>query len=202
MSQSSATDRVAFGDFDRNNSSPREVIFRVAIEEFAAKGFSGARVQAIADTARLNKQLIYHYFGNKQSLYEAVLEQMLTAALPPEGIKTLDDIAGALDNEYAPTLSRMLGWEGLESSGQEITSFEQRKSAFDLVTRWVKAQQTAKAIDPTSDPTIVAYLIVLGLLAPAILPQLAIIMTGMDPSTKAFKDSMKHVLRNSFRPAP
>lgn len=41
--------------------------------EFAERGFEGARVDAIAALAGANKRLLYHYFGNKEDLYRAVL---------------------------------------------------------------------------------------------------------------------------------
>ncbi|MEO9297146.1 TetR/AcrR family transcriptional regulator [Devosia alba] len=41
--------------------------------EFAARGFEGARVDAIAALAGANKRLLYHYYGNKEELYRAVL---------------------------------------------------------------------------------------------------------------------------------
>lgn len=52
----------------------RLALFRAARGEFAAKGLDGARVGAIADQAGVNKQLVYHYFGSKEDLYVAVLE--------------------------------------------------------------------------------------------------------------------------------
>lgn len=45
-----------------------------AIQEFASKGFAGARVDEMAAIAGVNKQLVYHYFGNKQGLYLVALE--------------------------------------------------------------------------------------------------------------------------------
>ena len=44
-------------------------------DEFAAKGFGGARVDAIALRAGTNKRMLYHYFGDKEALYLAVLEE-------------------------------------------------------------------------------------------------------------------------------
>ncbi|MGV8832651.1 MAG: TetR/AcrR family transcriptional regulator [Devosia sp.] len=41
--------------------------------EFAERGFEGARVDAIATLAGANKRLLYHYYGNKEELYRAVL---------------------------------------------------------------------------------------------------------------------------------
>ncbi len=47
--------------------------------EFAALGFGGARVDAIAAQAGVNKRMLYHYFGNKDDLYLAVLEEAYAA---------------------------------------------------------------------------------------------------------------------------
>jgi AcrR family transcriptional regulator len=57
--------------------STRERILRTAIDEFSEKGFSGARVDIICKRSRVNPRMIYHYFGGKDQLYIAVLEQVL-----------------------------------------------------------------------------------------------------------------------------
>src|SRR5215210_8001755 len=54
----------------------RQDILDVATEEFATLGFSGARVDAIAERTRTTKRIIYYYFGGKEGLYLAVLEQV------------------------------------------------------------------------------------------------------------------------------
>ena len=43
----------------------RDRILRVAIAEFAEKGYSGARVDVICRLSRANPRMIYHYFGGK-----------------------------------------------------------------------------------------------------------------------------------------
>ena len=48
-------------------------ILDAAADAFAEKGFGGARVDAIARRARVNKALLYYYVGDKKELYEAVL---------------------------------------------------------------------------------------------------------------------------------
>jgi len=53
----------------------REAILRAALREFATRGFEGARVDRVARMARVNKAMLYYYFGNKAGLYEAVLLQ-------------------------------------------------------------------------------------------------------------------------------
>jgi len=56
-------------DAERTKAS----ILKAARDEFCEQGFNGARVDAIADRAQANKRLLYHYFGNKEALYAAVL---------------------------------------------------------------------------------------------------------------------------------
>jgi AcrR family transcriptional regulator len=60
----------------RTNDPARTMagILEVATKEFAEKGLSGARIDAIADATRTSKRMIYYYFGNKEGLYVAVLE--------------------------------------------------------------------------------------------------------------------------------
>ena len=76
----------------RNRDESREQILLAATREFAAKGFDGARVDAIAGVAGLNKQLIYHYFGSKDGLFTEVLERAYRgireaeAAIPLQGL--------------------------------------------------------------------------------------------------------------------
>ena len=58
----------------RDPERTRAAILAAATQEFTAKGLTGARVDAIAKRARVNKRMIYHYFGDKNGLYLAVLE--------------------------------------------------------------------------------------------------------------------------------
>ena len=63
----------------RTRSDPqktREKILARASAEFAARGFAGARVDAIARRCGLAKNMLYHYFGSKEGLFVAVLERM------------------------------------------------------------------------------------------------------------------------------
>src|SRR5689334_14975748 len=58
----------------RNPAVTRQKLLAAARREFAASGLAGARVDEIAARAGVNKQLVYHYFGDKDALYLAVLE--------------------------------------------------------------------------------------------------------------------------------
>jgi TetR/AcrR family transcriptional regulator len=56
----------------------RAAILRAAIIEFAEQGEAGARTDAIARTAGVNKALLHYYFGTKDALYGAVLDEVFT----------------------------------------------------------------------------------------------------------------------------
>ena len=64
------------GPARRDAAASREGLMNAAVAEFVRKGFAGARVDAIAASAGVNKQLVYHYFGSKQGLYLAALESV------------------------------------------------------------------------------------------------------------------------------
>lgn len=57
----------------RNPVQTKHDILVAARQEFCEYGLDGARVDRIAKRARANKRLLYHYFGNKDALYAAVL---------------------------------------------------------------------------------------------------------------------------------
>ena len=56
----------------------RASILRAAVAEFAENGIAGARTDAIARAARVNKALLYYYFKDKDALYEAVLDHVFS----------------------------------------------------------------------------------------------------------------------------
>jgi AcrR family transcriptional regulator len=60
----------------RTNDPERTMadIIEVATHEFSEKGLAGARIDVIAEAMRTSKRMIYYYFGSKEGLYVAVLE--------------------------------------------------------------------------------------------------------------------------------
>lgn len=65
-----AADRVRINDPDRTMAN----ILQVATAEFADKGLAGARIDEIAALTSTSKRMIYYYFGSKEGLFIAVLE--------------------------------------------------------------------------------------------------------------------------------
>ncbi|QUQ72096.1 TetR/AcrR family transcriptional regulator [Kutzneria sp. CA-103260] len=63
----------------RDKERTRADILQVATRVFADKGYTGARVDEIADLTSTTKRMIYYYFGGKEQLYIAVLERSYQA---------------------------------------------------------------------------------------------------------------------------
>ena len=60
----------------RDAEKSKQRILAAAEQEFADKGFFGARVDEIAANAQINKRMIYAYFGDKEKLYQQVLARV------------------------------------------------------------------------------------------------------------------------------
>src|SRR5712691_3378720 len=68
-------------------------IIKAAIDEFASRGFKGASMDAIAARTHTTRALINYYFGSKEKLYIAVLEQVYGEIREAEGELDLDHLA-------------------------------------------------------------------------------------------------------------
>lgn len=105
----------------RDAEATQRRILAAAVDEFAAHGFAGARVDRIAEAASCNKQLIYQYFGNKDRLFRTTLARELARATEGGDFPS-DDLpryaAAYFDFAMAnPKLMRLVAWCGLEIEG-------------------------------------------------------------------------------------
>jgi TetR/AcrR family transcriptional regulator len=81
----------------------RASILKAAVAEFAEHGIAGARTDTIARTAHVNKALLYYYFKDKHSLYEAVLDHVFG------GLR--DHVMPALESAGSPR-EKMINYVG------------------------------------------------------------------------------------------
>lgn len=77
----------------RDAATTRAGLLAAARAEFSAKGLAGARVDEIAAAAGVNKQLVYHYFTDKDGLYLAVIESIYAELRADEARLRLGDLA-------------------------------------------------------------------------------------------------------------
>lgn len=104
----------------------REKLLEVAEEQFAERGFFGARVDEIAEAANINKRMLYAHFGSKEGLYQAVLlktyerlaeceRQFIVIGLDPViSIRNIIFVSFKFLSEN-PNFVRMLLWENLNN---------------------------------------------------------------------------------------
>lgn len=108
----------------RNAAASRAKILAAARHEFVTNGLNGARVDQIAETSGVNKNLIYHYFGSKDDLYLEVLEEIyaglradqkddeLRTVTPVEAMRRL--VENTFDHFVAtPDLIRLMSIENI-----------------------------------------------------------------------------------------
>ncbi|UWM47158.1 TetR/AcrR family transcriptional regulator [Yersinia alsatica] len=124
-------------------------ILAAATEEFSQKGFDGARVEQIATQADINKQLIYHYFKNKDELFTRVLEDAYRnireqeAALQLDHLPANEAILELVDFTWRyylahPEFIRLLSSE----NQQKARHLQQSKSIDDINLSWRGISQT------------------------------------------------------------
>jgi AcrR family transcriptional regulator len=105
----------------RDAEATRRRLLEAAREEFAAYGIAGGRVDRIAVAARSNKAQIYHYFGSKEGLFDAVFDAMCreTVDAVPIDPENLPEYAGRLFDSYQqrPWVQRIATWHRLERAG-------------------------------------------------------------------------------------
>ncbi|VVE87801.1 TetR/AcrR family transcriptional regulator [Pandoraea bronchicola] len=150
----------------RDPERTRQRILAAAIEEFAERGSSGARVDSIARRADINERMLYYYFGNKDQLYLAVLEEVYGEFNRAEhGLKL--DVLAPLDavaelahfvwDYYAehPELIQLINNENLHEakSMRQSTEIRQQVSPIvELLAQTLKRGQASGEIRLGVDP--------------------------------------------------
>jgi len=179
-------------------------LVEAARQEFSLKGIAGARVDAIAARAGVNKQLVYHYFGSKDELFREVLRLRLSTPIPvpaddkPATGERLAAVAQRLvDN---PDHVRLLMWEALESGPDgPITEESARRSFYEGLIEQVREAQAAGEIDEQLDPAQVVLTRMALTMFPAAFPQLARLVTGLSVDDPVFSQRRGRFLASAYR---
>lgn len=192
QTESTGPRRSPGADRQRDADRSRRLLLDAALDEFAAKGFAGARTQDIADRAGVNKQLIAYYFGGKEGLYRALEEQWLEQerGFVKPGM-TIDELTDAYMRNLDPRMARLLIWEGLRPTraAGEDSAVGEDEGVAELRERQ-RAGEIAADIDPRH-----LMLAMMGVaLAPIAMPQVARRM-GLDPESLKFMREYTAFLR-------
>ncbi|MEW2548813.1 TetR family transcriptional regulator [Streptomyces sp. NPDC047002] len=117
----------------RDPESKKRSLLDAALSEFAANGLVGTRADAIAARAGCSTGLVYTYFGSKEGLFDAVLDDITERTVELMPI-TADDLPGYAVRLYeagtaSPEVDRFVAWYELERDGDR----EGRESVADAM---------------------------------------------------------------------
>jgi AcrR family transcriptional regulator len=187
------------GHVRRNPRQTQERILLAALGEFANQGFAGARVDVIARRARINKRMLYHYFGNKEGLFREVLRRKIQeraewmAAAPDDPIDSLPYWFELACGD--PDWVRLLEWEALQRKNHEVIDEAHRREAFARSVARVKRRQAEGFLAPHFDPAQLLLSMMALAAYPLAFPQLARLVTGHSVSDPKFQKQRAAFLR-------
>ena len=184
----------------RDPEATQQRILDAALREFAAQGFAGARVDVIAKTARINKRMLYHYFGDKEALFREILRRKIAerkafvAHAPENPFESLPVWAELMAKD--PEWIRLLQWEALQwGESKKVIDEPRRREGFELAVKHLRKQQTSGAIPKELD----AGQLLVSMLAltayPFAFPHLVRLATGLRVSSRKFQNQRVEFLR-------
>ena len=150
----------------RDAEATRRRLLDAARAEFAEHGIAGARVDRIAANAQSNKAQIYHYFGSKDQLFDAVWEELVKQIVQtaPIDVEDLPEFAARLSETYAehPDLMRLITWEHLERGADPPHAYavQDTQSRVDRI-----ADAQAKGLVPDRFPAPVLFALIIHIAA-------------------------------------
>jgi multidrug efflux system membrane fusion protein len=183
----------------RNPERTRARILAAALQEFSAKGFAGARVDAIARRARVNKRMLYHYFGDKEALFRAILRAKLAqharwlAAAPADPAERLRYWFARARRD--PDWVRLLEWEALQQGAGPLIGEAERRGAIVDALASLREFQSQGLLAPDLDPPQTLLSMMALTTFPLAFPQLTRLVTGCLPTSLGFRRKRLAFLR-------
>jgi TetR/AcrR family transcriptional regulator len=164
----------------RDAARTRERIVQAAVGEFAARGVAGARIERIAKAAKINKQLVYHYFQNKEELFLEIVEQHIKQGLEAATQEGPDLFGSRFRNTLLdPTWLRFVTWEAAEYPETKRIIGEDRRAATLLNQQnAILARQFRGEIPADLDAALLQLTILALATYPLVFPQITKMVTG------------------------
>ncbi|WP_327119747.1 TetR family transcriptional regulator [Nocardia sp. NBC_01730] len=182
------------GNRVRDAERTKRCLLEAAFDEFAARGYAGARVGDIAERAGVNKQLITYYFGGKEGLYQAIRQRWLEReatfadpALPLTEVVT-NYLCHALRD---PRGTRLLMWQGLSDEAPSIDQQPIVEADLVITRRRRERGEIAADLDPAAFQLAVMGMVVAPLLLSAQVRELF----AMDVQSAEFEQHYGEQLR-------
>jgi TetR/AcrR family transcriptional regulator len=174
----------------RDPERTRRRILEAAAAEFAAHGYAGARIRAIAARAGVNQQLVSYYFDGKEGLYQAMSQQwqQRQAALAPPGTPMSEQLRQhALEVLRSPEGVRVFAWSGLQYTGPQDDPGRAAMPGIlaDSVGE-LRALQEAGRLPAEIDPRALLVMLMAAAMATTTLPHVIESVCEADPTSPEF----------------
>jgi len=164
----------------------RAALLDAALEEFAAKGFAGARVRDIAQRAGVSKDLISYHFGGKDGLYLAVQQAWLHRedGFADPGLPLADLLPRYLHDALVDSRPmRLLAWRGL--AGPDEAPPDGTPGPEDL--SGTRERQQRGELPADIDPAVLRLVLLAVVAAPLVFPDYARKLFGTATSDPGFE---------------
>jgi AcrR family transcriptional regulator len=183
---------------NRDPEATKARILAAALREFAQKGIAGARVDAIAARARVNKRMLYYYFDSKEGLFREILRRRLVErsatvrALISDPDRLAKRATAVADD---PQYTRLLLWEALELDPKHPVNEDLRREFYAEWVAAVEQEQRAGRLPADLDAAQLVLSEICLTMGPFLLPQVSQLVTGLPTDDPAFLTRREEFLR-------
>jgi AcrR family transcriptional regulator len=163
----------------------REKLLRAAREVFAERGLAHTKISDIATRSGVNRERVYGYFGSKEGLFDAVVNDALDELAEAVPLTAGEDLVEYVDRVHEfhrrhPQLLRLLLWEALHYRAEPLPGEADRQVRYQEKVLAVEQSLGDAAGRLEAAPTL---FLLIGLAAwPSVVPQLARLIMGADAS--------------------
>jgi AcrR family transcriptional regulator len=191
----------------RDAEATKARLLLAARDEFAAVGIAGARVDRIAAAASSNKAQIYHYFGSKEGLFDAVFDAMVAESRDdaPIDADDLAEYAGRLHDSYVrrPWVQRLANWYRLERGADSVIEAVVRSNRSKLAAI-ADAQRAGRITDAFSPEELLGIVVHTAALWSAMTPEFAAVVEAVPAARRreVVVAAVEAVLRDGGGRAP
>jgi TetR/AcrR family transcriptional regulator len=148
----------------RDPAATRERILMAGVRLFSQRGYDEVTVDAIVRLAGVNKRMVYHYFGNKEGLYQTVLSRVFERLNRVEADLLAEDgtVSATIERiirayfaflDANPEFVSLLLWENLQGgrhlrfSSEGFTKAPMLKTLDELIVRGLRSGEIRQGID-------------------------------------------------------
>lgn len=186
---------------ERDAAQTKSRVLEAARQEFTQRGFDAGKLDRIAASAGVNKRTIYSHFGSKRSLFREMLSRNITRigeAVDPAAVPGVggDDLLRWQEWIAAnPEWLRLSMWEALGDELRPYAAEKPRRAFWSAAVGALTRAQERHDLAELGSAAQLQLTILAAAMLPLMLPQLAQLVTGLDPASPEFRTARADHLR-------